>query len=100
MQSTGNLGDNACAGIGAADRERLRQAAETFADAHGIMMMVIDTVGRAVSSVGGSAAKFMLEKFGVDLTPKAKGIVQDVLWHFQAMAMTGMDAAREGSPWN
>ena len=100
MQSAGNFGDNACAGIDAADRERLRQAAETFVNAHGIMMKVIDTVGRAVSSVGGSAAKFMQDKFGVDLTPKAEGIVADVLWRFQSMAMTGMDTTTEGNPWN
>ncbi len=100
MQSAGNSGDNACAGIDAADRDRLRQAAETFVDAHGIIMKVIDTVGRAVSSVGGSVAKFMQDKFGFDLTPKAEGIVEDVLWRFQSMATTGMGAAREGNPWN
>jgi hypothetical protein len=100
MQSLGNMGNNACAGIDKDDRERLGQAAKALVDARGLIMMITDTVGHIMSGGVGSAAGFIQKKFGFDLTTKAEEIVEAVLWRTQSMAMIGMDAESDSQPWN
>jgi hypothetical protein len=93
------MNSNACAGLDQADRERLERAAEMLVDARGIIMMITDTVGHAMSSVGGSASNFIQEKFGFDLKAKATGIVESVLWRAQSVSMAGLDETTDGRPW-
>ena len=100
MQSLGNMGSNACAGIDKDDRERLGQAAKALVDARGLIMMITDTVGHVMSGGVVSAAGFIQKKFGFDLTTKAEEIVEAVLWRTQSMAMIGMDAESDSQPWN
>jgi hypothetical protein len=91
---------NACAGIDPIDQQRLREAAEWLIDARGVFMAVMDTIGAAVVSVGGSATRFLKEKLGIDLADRAEKITETTLWRLQSGAMLGLDPENRREPWD
>jgi EcsC protein family len=90
---------NACAGLSAADRRQLADAAQTMLDARTIVMKIADSVGHAVAQTGGIASDFVRRTFRIDLRAKSVEIVEQLLWTMQAGAMVGLESRPAGEDW-
>lgn len=82
-----------------ADRKALWDAAIALVDARSVIMILTEIVGRAIGSVGGSAADFIQEKFGLDLKAKTEEAAEAILWKIHSGATIGMDSSSETERW-
>ncbi|OYV53933.1 MAG: hypothetical protein B7Z78_00865 [Rhodospirillales bacterium 20-60-12] len=90
---------NACAGLSPADRAVLGEAAVKLLDARNVIVRIAESLGDLTSKMGGGAAQFLDDKFGIDVAGKIQEVTQTLLSHFMTGALTGMDAEGAGDRW-
>jgi hypothetical protein len=100
MEFLDGMGGNACAGIDLDGCKKLDDAATKLLDASGLIMMISDLLGNAVTAVGGSAINYLQNKFGFDVKTKAGEMVENILWSTRSIATTGLQAETAADPWD
>jgi hypothetical protein len=91
--------DNACAGLGHADRARLAEAAAILLDARGIVIRSSEWLGGRLHGIGRRFAEFGPHLLGEDWQARYQALVEGALRNAYRVGTLGLDAANQRQPW-
>jgi hypothetical protein len=91
--------DNSCAGLGAAERARLAEAAAILLDARGIVIRSSEWLGGKLSGMGRRFADIGPHLLGEDWQRRYQTVVEGALRNAYRVGTLGLDSESERRPW-